>query len=38
MGSYKCGYKCPNLGYKYSYPAHNPTYNYPKPQTLIPKP
>ena len=29
MGSYKWGYKSPNMGYKYSYPTYNPTYNYP---------
>ena len=29
MGSYKWGYKSPNMGYKYSYPTCNPTYNYP---------
>ena len=28
MGSYKWGYKSPNLGYKYSYPTYSPTYNY----------
>ena len=22
MGSYKWGYKCPNLGYNYSYPTY----------------
>ena len=29
MGSYKWGYKSPNLGYKYCYPTYNynPTYN-----------
>ena len=26
MGSYKWGYKSPNV---YSYPTYNPTYNYP---------
>ena len=31
MGSYKWGYKSPNMGYKYSYPTYNPTYSYPKP-------
>ena len=31
MGSYKWGYKSPNMGYTYSYPTYNPTYNYPKP-------
>ena len=25
MGSYNWGYKSPNMGYKYSYPASNPT-------------
>ena len=29
MGSYKWGYKSPNLGYNYSYPTYNLTYNYP---------
>ena len=29
MGSYKWSDKSPNLGYNYSYPTHNPTYNYP---------
>ena len=29
MGTYKWGYKSPNVGYKYSYPTYNPTYNYP---------
>ena len=29
MGSYKWAYKSPNMGYKYSYPTYNPTYNYP---------
>ena len=29
MDSYKWGYKSPNLGYNYSYPTYNPTYNYP---------
>ena len=29
MGSYKWGYKYPNMGYNYSYPTSNPTYNYP---------
>ena len=31
MGSYKQGYKSPppDMGYKYSYPTYNPTYNYP---------
>ena len=24
MGSYKWGYKSPNMGYKYSYPTSNP--------------
>ena len=23
MGSYKWGYKTPNMGYKYSYPTYN---------------
>ena len=27
MGSYKWGHKTPNMGYKYSYPTYNPTYN-----------
>ena len=26
MGSYKWGYKSPNM---YSYPTYNPVYNYP---------
>ena len=25
MGSYKWGYKSPNMGYNYSYPTYNPT-------------
>ena len=25
MGSYKWGYKSPNIGYKHGYPTHNPT-------------
>ena len=29
MGSYKWSYKSPKLGYNYSYPTYNPTYNYP---------
>ena len=29
MGSYKWGYKSPNMGYKYIYPTYNPYYNYP---------
>ena len=29
MGSYKRGYKSPFMGYNYSYPTCNPTYNYP---------
>ena len=29
MGSDKWGYKFPNMGYNYSYPTDNPTYNYP---------
>ena len=29
MGSYKWGHKSPNMGYKYSYHAYDPTYNYP---------
>ena len=29
MGSYKRGYKSPNMGYKYSYLTYNPTHNYP---------
>ena len=28
-GSNKWGYKSANMGYKYSYPTYNPTYNYP---------
>ena len=28
-GSYKWGYKSPSMGFKYSSPAYNPTYNYP---------
>ena len=36
MGSYKWGSKSPNMGYNYSYPTYNPTYNYPT--TLNPKP
>ena len=28
---YKWGYKSPNMGYKYSYPTYNPTYNYKSP-------
>ena len=29
MGSYKWGYKSPNIGYNQSYPTYNPTNNYP---------
>ena len=29
MGTYKWGYKSLNMGYNYSYPTYNPTYNYP---------
>ena len=29
-GSYKWGYKSPNIGYMYSYPTYIPTYNYPR--------
>ena len=29
MGSYKWAEKSLNMGYKYSYPTYNPTYNYP---------
>ena len=29
MGTYKHGYKSPNMGCNYSYPTYNPTYNYP---------
>ena len=29
MGSNKWGYKSPDMGYKYSYPTYNLTYNYP---------
>ena len=29
MGSYKWSYKFSNMGYDYSYPAYNSTYNYP---------
>ena len=37
MGSYKWGYKSPNMTYKYSYPTYNPIYNYPMNlQTLNP--
>ena len=28
MGSYKWGYKSPNMGYNYSYPTYNSTYTY----------
>ena len=28
-GSYKWGYKSPSMGYKFSYPTCNATYNYP---------
>ena len=28
-GSDKWGYKSPNMGYNYSCPTYNPTYNYP---------
>ena len=31
MGSYKWGYKSPNMGYNYGYLTYNPSYNYPKP-------
>ena len=29
MGGYQWSYKSSNMGYKYSYPTYNPTYNYP---------
>ena len=29
MGSYKWGYKSPNMGYKYSYPNYNPIFSLP---------
>ena len=29
MGSYKWGYKSPNVGYKSSYPTYNPTHELP---------
>ena len=29
MGSYKWGYKSPNMGYKYGCLTYNHTYNYP---------
>ena len=29
MGSYKWGYKSPNMDYNYDYPTYNPAYNYP---------
>ena len=29
MGSYKWGYKAPNMGYNYGYPNDNHTSNYP---------
>ena len=29
MGSSKWGYKSPNMGYNYSYPTYDSTYNYP---------
>ena len=29
MGSCKWSYKSPTMGYNYSYPTYNPTYNYP---------
>ena len=29
MGSYKWGYKSPNMGYNYGYPIQISTYNYP---------
>ena len=29
MGSYKLGYKSPNMSYNYACPTYNPTYNYP---------
>ena len=28
-GSYKWGYKSPNMACKFRYPTYNPTYNYP---------
>ena len=28
-GSYKWGYKSSNMGFQYSYPTYNPTYNHP---------
>ena len=29
MGSYKWGFQFLNMGYNYSYPTYQPTYNYP---------
>ena len=29
MGTYKWGYKSPNMEHKYSYSAYSRTYNYP---------
>ena len=29
MGSYKWGFKSPNMGYNYRYPTYSHTYNYP---------
>ena len=30
VGGFKqWGYKSPNMGYNYSYPTYDPTYNYP---------
>ena len=26
MGTYRWGYKSPNMGYKYCYPTYNPGY------------
>ena len=34
MGSYKWGYKSPNMGYNNGYPNYNATDNYPNPQAL----
>ena len=38
MGSYKRGYKSPNIGYRYSYPTYNPIHSYPcnePPSTVV---
>ena len=35
MGSYKWGYKSPNLGYNYSYPTYSPTQTTHEPPSAL---